>query len=135
MDIILWQLFLQLLLVVLCAVFTAAETAVRAVSDSRMEQLASDGDRRAKKLKKLCDQPEDFLAAMRVCGTIFGLFGSAFAAAHFSGRLVKWVLSYYPDLSETLLCCLSVVVITFVLAYLTIIFGQRVPKRLALKKP
>ena len=81
---ILWQLLLQVLLIGLNAVFACAEIAVLSVSETKLERMAADGNRKAARLRKLTVQPARFLATIQVAITLSGFLGSAFAADNFS---------------------------------------------------
>ena len=92
---IFWLLLFQLLLIGLNAVFACAEIAVLSVSETKLERMAEEGNRRAKRLHRLTRQPARFLATIQVAITLSGFLGSAFAADNFSDRIVNWI---YNDL-------------------------------------
>ncbi len=131
----LWQLILQLVLIGLNAVFACAEIAVIQINDTKLAKLASEGDKRAIKLEKLTALPARFLSTIQVAITLAGFFGSAFAAENFSGMLVA-LFQKIPGLniSEGVLDTIAVVIITIILSYLTLVFGELVPKQVAMKK-
>lgn len=129
------QIILQILLIALNAVFACAEIAVISVNDTRLEKLAASGDKRAVRLKKLTDSPTRFLATIQVSVTLAGFIGAAFAADNFSNRLVKLLVDNGCTISEGVLDSVSVVVITLILSYFTLVFGELVPKRAAMKNP
>lgn len=135
MDIF-WMILFQLALIGLNAVFACAEIAVLGVGETKLEKMAEDGNKKAARLSRLTKQPARFLATIQVAITLSGFLGSAFAAENFSGRLVSWV---YDDLGFTALPrdtqnAAAVVLITLILSYLTLIFGELVPKRIAMRK-
>lgn len=126
---------LQIILIFLNAVFASAEIAVISVSDVRLAKLEEEGNKSAARLKKLTDQPAKFLATIQVAITLSGFLASAFAAESFSDRLTEWVISKgFTALSAHTVDTIAVVVITFILSYFTLIFGELVPKRIAMKK-
>ena len=125
---------LQVVLIALNAVFASAEIAVISVNDTKMERLAEEGDTRAKRLLKLTQEPAKFLATIQVAITLSGFLGSAFAADNFSGPLVDWLVSLGVTIPRSTLSTIAVIVITLVLSYFTLIFGELVPKRIAMKK-
>lgn len=127
-------LLLQVVLIALNAVFASAEIAVISVNDTKMERLAEEGDTRAKRLLKLTQEPAKFLATIQVAITLSGFLGSAFAADNFSGPLVDWLVSLGVTIPRSTLSTIAVIVITLVLSYFTLIFGELVPKRIAMKK-
>lgn len=134
MQTIIWQLLLQLLLIFLNAVFACAEIAVISLSDLRISQLAAAGNKKAVKLQKLTEQPSGFLATIQIAITLSGFLGSAFAADTFSEYIVNWVQSLGLKVSAEILNPIAVVLITIVLSFITLVFGELVPKRLAMKK-
>ena len=134
MNTLIWQLLLQLFLIFLNAIFACAEIAVISLSDARVDQLAENGDKRAKKLAKLKEQPSGFLATIQIAITLSGFLGSAFAADNFADPLVSWILSYDVKIPAATLNTAAVIVITLLLSYVTLVLGELVPKRLAMKK-
>ena len=133
-DSIVSMLLLQILLILLNAVFASAEIAVISMSDAKLAALASHGDRRAVRLARLTSQPARFLATIQVAITLSGFLGSAFAADNFSGGLVTWLLGLGVPLPEKTLDTIAVVCITLILSYFTLVFGELVPKRVAMYK-
>lgn len=134
MDSIALMLLLQVVLIALNAIFACAEIAVISMNDNKLERMAAEGDKRAIRLAKLTSQPARFLATIQVAITLSGFLGSAFAAENFSDGLVDWVLSLGVSIPRSTLDAISVVVITIVLSYFTLIFGELVPKRVAMRK-
>ena len=128
------QLLLQVILIFLNAVFACAEIAVLSVSEAKITKLEESGNKRAKKLRKLTEQPSKFLSTIQVAITLSGFLGSAFAADNFATPLVDWVLSLGAPVDRETLQSVAVVVITLILSYFTLILGELVPKRLAMKK-
>ncbi|MDD6189245.1 MAG: hemolysin family protein [Clostridiales bacterium] len=134
MDTIAWQLLLQIILIALNAIFACAEIAVISMNDIKLRQLDSQGDKRATRLLKLTEQPAKFLATIQVAITLSGFLGSAFAADNFSDLLVDWLLSMNVPIPASTLNSISVVVITLILSFLTLVLGELVPKRIAMQK-
>ena len=134
MDTIIWQLLLQFILIALNAVFACAEIAVISINDIKLQQLDAQGDKRATRLLKLTAQPAKFLATIQVAITLSGFLGSAFAADNFSDQLVKLLLRLNVPIPEATLDSVSVIVITLVLSFLTLVLGELVPKRIAMQK-
>lgn len=128
-------LLLQVVLIFLNAVFASAEIAVISVSDAKLAKLEEDGNKKAKKLKKLTENPANFLATIQIAITLSGFLASAFAAENFSDGLTELILSTgFTAVSPQVLNSVSVVVITLLLSYFTLVFGELVPKRVAMKK-
>ena len=134
MNSIIPQIILQVILIALNAVFAAAEIAVISVKDAKLAALAAKGNKKAIRLAKLTSTPARFLSTIQVTITLAGFMGSAFAADSFSDLLVKWVVSLGVNINEATLNSIAVVVITIILSYFTLVFGELVPKRVAMKK-
>lgn len=127
-------LLLQAVLILSNAFFACAEIAVISVNDNKLEQLAGQGDRRAQALAGLTRQPARFLATIQVAITLSGFLGSAFAADTFSDPIVDWLVGQGVAIPARTLNAAAVVGITLVLSYFTLVLGELVPKRLAMKK-
>ena len=134
----LWgQILLQLILILVNAFFACTEIAVVSLNEKKMEKLADEGDKKAAKIIAMLKSPEKFLSTIQVSITLAGFLGSAFAADNFAGLLSRWV---YHDLGFTVmgeetLDTLAIIIVTLILSYLTLVFGELVPKRIAMKKP
>ena len=96
--------------------------------------MADQGDKRAKRLFRLTREPAKFLATIQVVITFSGFLGSAFAADNFSDPLVDWVINLGITVPRATLDTIAVVLITLILSYFTLVFGELVPKRVAMKK-
>ncbi len=96
--------------------------------------MADQGDKRAKRLFRLTREPAKFLATIQVAITLSGFLGSAFAADNFSDPLVDWVINLGITVPRATLDTIAVVLITLILSYFTLVFGELVPKRVAMKK-
>lgn len=129
-----WQLLLQLFLILLNAVFACAEIAIIGINDNKVAKLAAKGDKRAVRLARLTSQPARFLSTIQISITLSGFLGSAFAADNFATRLVDWLISLGAKISPQTLNTISVIAITLILSYFTLVLGELVPKRLAMKK-
>lgn len=135
MDSVLPQILLQVSLILLNAIFACAEIAVLSFNEMKLEQMSTSGNKKAKRLLKLTNQPAKFLATIQVAITLSGFLGSAFAADSFSEILVELIAPVVGNtISVSVLDKISVVIITLVLSYFTLVFGELVPKRLAMKK-
>ena len=128
------MIILQIVLIALNAIFASAELAVLSINETKLERMAEEGNKRAKRLFKLTREPAKFLATIQVAITLSGFLGSAFAADGFSEPLVDWILSLGVNIPRTTLDSIAVVVITLILSYFTLVFGELVPKRVAMKK-
>lgn len=132
---ILPQILLQVFLIALNAIFAAAEIAIISMNDAKLAALAAKGNKKAVRLARLTSTPAKFLATIQVAITLSGFLGSAFAADNFAALLVDGLLSIgVPEEARGILNSVSVIVITLILSYFTLVFGELVPKRFAMKK-
>ena len=128
-----------LILVILTAInafFAASEIAVISLSETKLRKQAEEGDKKAKKLLALMQAPDNFLSAIQIAITLAGFLNAAFAADSFAGPLVNWLVQ---DLGVTaipvgVLNTLMVILVTIILSYFTLVLGELVPKRIAMKK-
>ena len=127
---IIFQLILIVILTLINAYFAASEMAIVSVNKNKIHRLAEEGNKKAALVEKLLEQPTSFLSTIQVAITLAGFFNSASAATGISVRLgdalSKWNIPY----GETI----SMVVVTVILSFITLIFGELVPKRIALQK-
>lgn len=130
---IFWLLLLQVLFIFLNAIFACAEIAVITLNDNKLAKLSAAGDKRAIRLSKLIEQPARFLATIQVGITLVNLLSSAVAAENFSDRLTNWMNSLGIGVSVPVLGAISVTIITIILTYFTVLFGELIPKRIAMK--
>lgn len=128
------MLLLQAVLIALNAVFACAEIAVLSINEVKLERLAEQGDKRARRLMKLTREPARFLSTIQVAITLSGFLGSAFAAENFSDPLVDWLLALGVPIPRATLDTLALILITLILSYFTLVFGELVPKRVAMKR-
>lgn len=136
MDDPLLPIIVLIILIFINAFFAAAEFAVISLSEVKLKKQAEEGDKKAKKLLHLMQAPDNFLSAIQIAITLAGFLSSAFAADSFSDPLVQWL--YYDKgftaLPESALNTLMVVIITIILSYFSLVLGELVPKRIAMKK-
>lgn len=127
-------LLVQVLLILLNAIFACAEIAVISMNGNKLAKYEKQGDKRAIRLMKLTSEPAKFLATIQVAITLSGFLGSAFAADNFSDKLVRLFIRLGVHIPYETLDTLSVILITLILSYFTLIFGELVPKRIAMRK-
>ncbi|MFY9176327.1 MAG: hemolysin family protein [Caldicoprobacterales bacterium] len=128
------EILVLFILVTLNAFFAASEIALISLNDNKVRVKAEEGDKKAIQIYNLLKEPSKFLATIQIGITLAGFLASAFAADTFAGRLVELIKSTGIPVSEVLLKNISVVVITLILSYFTLVLGELVPKRLAMKK-
>lgn len=131
---ILFMLLLQAVLIGLNAIFACAEIAVVTMNDVKLARMAEEGDVRAIRLARLTNEPARFLATIQVAITLSGFMGSAFAAENFSDILVDLVVRLGVPVPVKVLDSVAVVLITIILSYFTLVFGELLPKQMAMRK-
>ena len=128
------DIILQIIFLVLYAVFTFAETAVIMVNNN-LEKLAASGGKKASRLKQLVEHPSRFMSSLHAATLFTGFLGASFAALNFSQRLSSLILNIFSDLPFRAVLYVSAAVITIAVLYFTVVIGGLVPKRLARKNP
>ena len=116
------------------AFFAASEIALISLNDNKIKLMAEEGNKKAKQLIKLLGEPSKFLATIQIGITLAGFLASAFAAESFADPLVNLLKGYNVPISESFLRVAIVIVITIILSYFTLVLGELVPKRIAMKK-
>lgn len=112
------------------AFFAAAEMAIVSVNKNKINSLAEEGNKKALALKKLTSEPTKFLSTIQVGVTLSGLFASASATTGISAQLDNLLKNIGVPYSAQI----SVVIVTIILSYFTLVFGELFPKRMALQK-
>ena len=131
---VLLMILFQIVLIMLNAIFASAEIAVISMNDMRLAKLVEEGNKRAAKLADLTAQSSKFLSTIQVAITLSGFLGRAFAADNFSGYLVEGFKALGIRGPESVMNTVAVALITVILSYFTLIFGELVPKRIAMRK-
>ncbi|MBR3017244.1 MAG: HlyC/CorC family transporter [Clostridia bacterium] len=130
-------MLIQVALIAINAFFAAAEIAVVSLSETKLRHKAEEGDKTSQKLLKMILEPSGFLSTIQIAITLAGFLGSAFAADNFAAPLVSLIRDKwgFTLISRGTLNTLCVVFITLILSYFTLVFGELVPKRVAMKEP
>jgi putative hemolysin len=123
-----------LVLIALNAFFAASEIALISLNDNKIKMMADEGDPKAGLLQNLLGEPSRFLATIQIGITLAGFLASAFASETFADPLVKFLLAAGLPLPEAGLKTVAVFGITLLLSYFTLVWGELVPKRLAMNK-
>jgi len=125
---------IQIVMIFINAFFAGTEIAVISLNQTRLRKDAEDGDKIAKKLVGMVDNPSNFLSTIQICITLAGFLGAAFSADVLSEHLVEAFLSLGLNWNIALLNTISVVIITIIISFFTLILGELVPKRIAQQK-
>ena len=132
-DSVLLQIVLIVVLTLINAFFAMSEMAVISANKTRIDLLAKDGNKKAKLVQKLNENQTNFLSTIQVGITLSGFFSSATAAGSIAELLGEWLVNLNVSIqyAETL----AIVAITLILSFLTLIFGELLPKKIALAFP
>lgn len=135
MSQIIQQLILQLALILLNAFFAATEIAVISLNEKKVKARAEDGDKKAVKMLKMIEEPTRFLSTIQIGITLAGFLASAFAADNFAEKLSGFFVSTFdiPAGYSGAVNTVAVIVITLILSFFTLVLGELVPKRIAMK--
>lgn len=127
------QLLLLFILLLVNFAFSCAEIAIISTNTNKLERLSASGNKQAGRLLQLKQLPSKFLATIQVGNTLAGFLASAFAADKIAVRFTRWLDGRNLPLSLSMVNNLSLVLITIILSYFTIVFAELVPKRIAMK--
>ncbi|MEH7237525.1 hemolysin family protein [Bacillus sp. JJ1562] len=128
------EILILVVLILLNSFFAASEMALVSLNDNKVKMMADSGDKKAILVHRLLSNPSGFLATIQIGITLAGFLASAFAAGSFATYLTAWLTDIGVPIAPALLDTISVIVITLILSYFTLVIGELVPKRLALQK-
>ncbi len=126
------QIFILIILIGLNAFFAASEIAFISLNDAKIEKQAKEGNKKAKQIEKMLETPSKFLSTIQIGITLAGFLSSAFASDAFAYRLAP-ILNNVIPIGVGIWQNISIILITIMLSFFTIIFGELVPKRFAMK--
>lgn len=127
------QIILLVCLILLNAFFAASEMAFVSLNDTKISVKAKEGDKTYKKIEKMLKSPSKFLATIQIGITLAGFLSSAFASDVFASKLSVILYDLTHIFSVGVWTSISIVIITIILSYFTLIFGELVPKRIAME--
>ena len=127
------QILFLAILILLNAYFAATEIAFISLNDAKIEKQVREGNKKAKQIQKMLKNPSKFLATIQIGITLAGFLSSAFASDTFADVLAPALNNLMPFLSISIWRSISIVIITLILSFFTLVFGELVPKRLAMK--
>ena len=127
------QILVLIVLILLNAFFAATEIAFISLNDIKIELKAKEGNKKAKLLQKMLNDPSKFLATIQIGITLAGFLSSAFASDTFADILANKLYNLMPFIAMARWKEISIIIITIILSYFTLVFGELVPKRLAMK--
>ena len=135
MTTILFQLLVQIILILINAFFAATEIAVISLNANKLRKLEEEGDKLAPKLLHMVEDSSSFLSTIQIAITLSGFLGAAFAGDSFAEYLTAWLIGLGVPIPASVLDTIALVVVTIILSYFTLIFGELVPKKIAMQKP
>ena len=127
------KLLVLFILILVNAYFAASEIAFISLNEAKIEKQVKQGNKRAEQIKKMLETPSKFLATIQIGITISGFLSSAFASDTFADVLAPKLNNLLPMISLSTFKGISIILITIILSYFTLIFGELVPKRIAMK--
>ena len=127
------QIAVLVVLILLNAYFAASEIAFISLNDAKIEKQAKEGNKKAKQIYKILKNPSKFLATIQIGITLAGFLSSAFASDAFADKLAPMLNNLLPMLGTDTWRTISIILITILLSFFTLVFGELVPKRLAMK--
>ena len=123
------EIIMLFCLILLNAFFAMTEIAFVSLNDAKIDLLAKSGDKKAQKIKKLLDVPSKFLATIQIGVTLAGFLSSAFAAESFADDLAPLLTPLLGSSAKNI----AIILVTILLSFFTLIFGELVPKRIGMK--
>lgn len=126
------QILILIILIGLNAFFAASEIAFISLNDAKIEKQAKEGNKKAKQIEKMLEVPSKFLSTIQIGITLAGFLSSAFASDAFASKLAP-ILNNIIPIGIGPWQSISIIIITIILSFFTIVFGELVPKRLAMK--
>lgn len=133
LDKLLTQIIILLILILLNAYFAASEIAFISLNDTKIEKQAKEGSKKAKQIVKMLKDPSKFLATIQIGITFAGFLSSAFASETFADMLAPILNQIFPTITVEVFKGISIIIITIILSFFTLVLGELVPKRLAMK--
>ncbi len=127
------KLVLLFVLILVNAFFAMSELAIISLNDNKIEKMAEDGNKKAKKIVKLTENSSKFLSMIQIGVTLAGFLTSASASTTFAEMLTAKVMGVWPMLPQNIINGVSVVLITIITSYFSLVLGELVPKKIAMQ--
>jgi len=127
---------IAVILIIINGILASSEISLISLKKMKLRNKIESGDKKAKLLLEMKQNPSDFLSTIQIGITLAGLLSGAFAADSLAKPVVKWFSSFaIPDPWLSFIDVFIVILITIILTYFMLVFGELVPKRLAMKNP
>lgn len=127
------EVLILVILIVINGVFSASEIAFLSIDDFYLDEKIEKGNKRAYKIKRMLDEPSNFLATIQIVITLAGFLASAFAAETFAEYISSIVR--IEGISHDTIESVILILVTLILSYFTLVFGELVPKRIGMNYP
>ena len=127
------QLIVLVILIFLNAFFAATEMAFVTLNDAKIDKQAKEGNKKAISIQKMLKNPSKFLATIQIGITLAGFLSSALASDAFASEIAFYLHQTIPYLTYETWTGISMVLVTIILSYFSLVFGELVPKRIAMK--
>ncbi|MBQ8228715.1 MAG: HlyC/CorC family transporter [Clostridia bacterium] len=127
------KLVLLFILILVNAFFAMSELAIISLNDNKIEKMAEDGNKKAKKIAKLTENSSKFLSMIQIGVTLAGFLTSASASTTFAEILTQKIMQQWPTLPENIISGVSIVLITIITSYFSLVLGELVPKKIAMQ--
>ncbi len=128
------KLILLAVLILVNAFFAMSEIAIISLNDAKIEKMADEGHKKAKLVLKLTSNSTRFLSTIQIGVTLAGFLSSASAATSFA-EMLTGAITKLTGVSENIISPISVVVITLIISYFSLVFGELAPKRIGMQVP
>ncbi len=128
------KLLLLFVLILVNAFFAMSEIAIISLNDTKIEKLAEEGDKKAKQIMRLTENSSNFLSMIQIGVTLAGFLTSASAADSFAPILTNAVAPLIPGIPVGVIDTVSLVLITIIISYFSLVLGELVPKKIAMQK-
>ena len=131
---IVFKLILLFVLIIINAFFAMSEIAIISLNDNMIDKMAEEGNKKAKQVKRLTENPSNFLSTIQIGVTLAGFLTSASAATNFAALLTNWFVGLGTGIPVTVVSAVSVVLITIIISFFSLVLGELAPKRMAMQK-
>lgn len=123
------------ILTIVNGVFAMSEIAFVSLNDNKVKVKAQEGDKKSLMVYNLLQDSNRFLSTIQIAITLAGFLNSAIASDAFSGVIGEWIVKFIPSLTVATVKPFSMVLVTLVLSYISLVFGELVPKRIGMNNP
>ena len=130
---LIWKIVLLFCLILVNAFFAMSEIAIISLNDVKLQKMAEEGNKKAKKVLALVENPSSFLSTIQIGVTLAGFLTSASAAENFSEPLANIISGWLPNVPMSLISGISLVLVTIIISFFSLVLGELAPKRIAMQ--